>query len=61
MDFKTALATTHALWDFEWADAEGWASLVGFYVWWSLGAYLGLYLLSIAYRVMGPGGLSTNA
>lgn len=48
----TVNAAVNALWNYEWGSPDGWASLVGFFVWWSLGAYSSLYLLSIAYRLV---------
>lgn len=60
IDLPTAHATVHALWDFEWAAPEGWASLVGFFVWWSLGSHAALFVLSVAYRLVSPGGLQAN-
>lgn len=60
VDLPTAHATVHALWDYEWASPEGWASLAGFFVWWSLGSHALLYVLSIAYRLVSPGGVHAN-
>lgn len=54
MDWGVGRDIMHVVWGFEWLTASEWADAVGFFVWWSLSAWTGLYFVCIGWRMLNP-------